>query len=173
MPKIVVTGHDGGKAVVAKNFERPVAAFETMPAFSATLVWSTGQRFQLPFDTNSFSDERDTVLPAEGEINLMIVTYPSADTPVPEGFDPAAFGAEMLARLPGLAERFEENGMHCTDTIDFGIILSGELQLRLDDEIVSLNAGDIVVQNGTRHGWTNPGSEPTTVAFTMIGARRA
>lgn len=79
----------------------------------------------------------------------------------------------MLTRLPGLAERFATSGMHTTDTIDFGVIPSGDLVLKLDDgATVALTAGDIVVQNGTRHGWSNPGDTPTTVAFTMTGAKR-
>ena len=174
MPKIVVTGHENGASVVAKSFDRPTGYFDTMPAFSAVLVWSTGETCSIPLTGDFDASARASVLPAAGEVNLMIVTYPPDRTPMPEGFDPAKFGAEMLSKLPGLAEKFEENGMHTTDTIDFGVILEGALVLKLDDEqTVALSAGDIVVQNGARHGWSNPGDTPTTVAFTMVGARRA
>lgn len=64
------------------------------------------------------------------------------------------FRAQYMAPLPGLAERFEPEspGMHFTDTVDYGILMDGELSLELDDgKMVALKHGDIVVQNGTRH----------------------
>jgi quercetin dioxygenase-like cupin family protein len=63
--------------------------------------------------------------------------------------------------------------MHTTDTIDFEVILAGELVLELDDGAEKvLRPGDTVVQNGTRHRWHNRGSEPATMAVFMTGARR-
>ena len=76
---------------------------------------------------------------------------------------------------PGLTEAMEvENpGMHTTDTIDYGIVMSGEVWLELDDGAeVHLRPGDCVVQNGTRHAWRNKGSETCIMAFVMVGARR-
>lgn len=81
-----------------------------------------------------------------------------------------------MSRLPGLAERFEPEspGMHTTDSVDYGILLEGEISLELDDgKTVALKAGDVVVQNGTRHAWRNPGTEPATLIFVLIGARRS
>ena len=63
--------------------------------------------------------------------------------------------------------------MHTTDTVDFAVILSGEVYLELDDGAeVLLKAGDCVVQNGTRHAWHNRSTANCVVAFSMIGARR-
>jgi quercetin dioxygenase-like cupin family protein len=62
-------------------------------------------------------------------------------------------------------------GMHTTRTIDFEVVLSGEVVLELDDgATVHLHPGDTVVQNGTRHRWSNPGREPATLAVFMCGA---
>jgi len=75
--------------------------------------------------------------------------------------------------LPGVLEHLEpENpGMHTTDTIDYGVVLSGRIVLELDDGAsVELEAGDVVVQNGTRHAWRP--KERTRMAFFMIGAQR-
>lgn len=60
--------------------------------------------------------------------------------------------------------------MHTTRTIDYGIVLSGELDLELDEGAVHLTAGDVVVQRGTRHAWHNRGTVPCTVAFVMISS---
>ena len=91
-------------------------------------------------------------------------------------FNPAAAGAENLKHAPGLAETFEMDnpGMHTTDTIDYGIVLRGEVSLELDGgRVEHLRAGDVVVQNGTRHAWRNSGSESALIAFVLIGASRA
>ena len=63
----------------------------------------------------------------------------------------------------------EDNpGMHTTRTIDYGIVLSGEIDLELDEGTVHLKSGDVVVQRGTRHAWHNPGPKPCTMAFILI-----
>ncbi|WP_222400554.1 cupin domain-containing protein [Rhizobium leguminosarum] len=82
-------------------------------------------------------------------------------------------GAEYATKLPGLAERFEADspGMHKTPTIDYVLMLSGELWLELDrGEKRRLTAGDIVVQNGTRHAWRNLSYGPARILSVMIGA---
>ena len=61
--------------------------------------------------------------------------------------------------------------MHTTDSTDFGILLSGNVVLELDDGVeVLLSPGDVVVQNGTRHRWRVVGGVPATVAAFIIGA---
>ena len=121
-------------------------------------------------------------------VDRPIPSAPFASVP---GFDPALIWgtaatpsvpwdgrnvADERKRLPGLAERFEPEspGMHTTDTVDYGILMEGEISLELDDgEIVALKPGDIVVQNGTRHAWRNGGSRPATLIFVLVGARRS
>ena len=61
-------------------------------------------------------------------------------------------------------------GMHTTRTIDYAIVLSGEIYLKLDEGEMHLRAGDIVVQRATRHGWYNRGHEPCPVAFVLISS---
>jgi quercetin dioxygenase-like cupin family protein len=62
-------------------------------------------------------------------------------------------------------------GMHTTATIDYGIVLSGQAILELDDgATVVLNPGDTYVQNGTRHRWSNRGDTPAVIAVTLLGA---
>ena len=64
--------------------------------------------------------------------------------------------------------------MHTTPTVDYGVVLEGEIVLDLGaGESALLRAGDVVVQNGTRHAWRNPGTSPATVFFVMVGAGTA
>jgi quercetin dioxygenase-like cupin family protein len=63
--------------------------------------------------------------------------------------------------------------MHTTSTIDFEVVLEGEVWLELDDgKEVHLKPGDTVVQNGTRHAWRNHGTVPARLAVFLIGAPR-
>ena len=72
---------------------------------------------------------------------------------------------------PGLGERFEPNGMHTTPTVDYGIVLDGEIWLELDEgRTTLLRQHDVVIQNGTRHAWRNKSERAATVAFVLIGA---
>jgi quercetin dioxygenase-like cupin family protein len=60
--------------------------------------------------------------------------------------------------------------MHRTETIDYIVVLSGEIDMELDDSTVSLKAGDVMIQRGTNHGWFNRGTETARVAFVLIDA---
>ena len=76
--------------------------------------------------------------------------------------------------FPGFAELFEPDGMHTTVTVDYGVVLDGDIVLDLGDgETAKLQAGDVVVQNGTRHAWRNPGDKPATIFFVLMGSREA
>ena len=61
--------------------------------------------------------------------------------------------------------------MHRTETIDYVIVLSGEIEMEMDDDTtIRLKAGDVLVQRGTNHAWINRGPEPARVAFVLIDA---
>ena len=111
-----------------------------------------------------------------GGYRFGIFTLPPAGTAPPEGIDPAVGAAEIESKLPGLLGHMEPDnpGMHTTDTVDFEVILSGRVVLELDDGVqTTLAPGDTVVQNGTRHRWSNPGAEPAVIAVFICGAHRA
>ena len=87
-------------------------------------------------------------------------------------FDGSAASREHAEQSPGLVELFEPDapGMHTTPTIDYGIVLEGEIWLELDDgETVRLKTHDVIVQNATRHAWRNKSATPTKMAFVLIG----
>ena len=103
--------------------------------------------------------------PANGSC-FRIVTFQ------PEGHTPE-ISTEELAKNRSRGDAggvFEEDnpGMHTTRTIDYAIVLTGEIYLKLDEGEERLRAGDIVVQRATRHGWYNRGNEPCAIAFVLI-----
>lgn len=85
-------------------------------------------------------------------------------------------GADPDASQPGLIGAFEADnpGMHITDSIDYGVCLSGEIYLELDDGAEQqITPGTVVVQRGTRHAWRNRGTEVCTMVYVLCGAKRA
>jgi len=62
-------------------------------------------------------------------------------------------------------------GMHRTRSIDYAVVISGEIDMLLDDSEVHLNAGDVLVQRGTNHAWVNRGREDCRIAFVLIDAK--
>ena len=138
-----------------------------------------------------------TPIPGLGELAFLWnadepATYPNAGTnPAAPGIFPPLGGIRFIigTRLPGafIAPKpspemhLDEgdgpggahDGFHRTDTTDFGVVLSGTMALELDDgaEVV-LNAGDVLIENGTRHRWRVVGDVPATLASFLIGARR-
>jgi hypothetical protein len=169
-----VTGHRGGKSVVLSDQRRQPYKFSTVAGLEHTSMWSTNGALESDPDKVERELPKSALPSANGSL-LHIVTFPPAKTTASSMSDPWQVAQEFLTRLPGLADTFERDGsqMHVTQTVDYAILLDGELWLELDDgETVHLSAGDIVVQQATRHGWRNKGERPATIAFMMLGARR-
>jgi quercetin dioxygenase-like cupin family protein len=66
---------------------------------------------------------------------------------------------------PGVAPR-----NHRTDSIDYAVVMSGEIDMEMDDTVVHLKAGDVLVQRGTIHNWVNKGTKPCVIAFILIAS---
>src|SRR5260370_32159105 len=118
-------------------------------------MWSTKGGIKSASDKGERELPKSALPPAKGSL-LHIVTLPPARTAASSTSDPSQVAQEYLTRLPRLADTFERDGsqMHVTQTVDYAILLDGELWLELDDgATVHLVAGGIVVQQATRHGW--------------------
>ena len=138
----VITGHDtNGKAVV-KIDEVATHAFTGRPGATGINVWTTEG-----FPANN-----------DGEDDAGLRT---AGTTLPNG---TIF--RMLEFAPGLAAR-----NHRTDSIDYIVVMSGEIDMELDDSVVHLKAGDVMVQRGTIHNWVNRGAAPCVLAVILIAAK--
>ena len=173
----IVTGHaPNGKAVFVSDAAAPrETAFRHVPGFITTLLWETPQSASVPAAAGDPSDSAPSWVPLPGGTNLMFVTFPPDAVMMSPDFDPAAAGGEYMQVLPGLAERFEMEspGMHTTDTVDYAVLLDGEIYLELDDGAVKpLAQHDVVIQNGTRHAWRNRSTKPATMLFVLVGANR-
>lgn len=103
----------------------------------------------------------------------MIVTFPPDSVFTGPGFNPALAQQEQIDHIPGLVDTFEaaDPAMHRTPSIDYDVVLEGEIWLELDDGLTThLRTGDVVIQGGVRHAWRNKGGSPAKMLFVLIGA---
>jgi quercetin dioxygenase-like cupin family protein len=162
-----------GKSVFVSDGDVQPITLAMSPGADQYRIWGIDGAVHLPSD-GSPPPEHDFFPPVEG-FRFGFFTVPPAGMQAPADLDMAAALVEAKEKLPGALEFMEaENpGMHTTDTVDYIVVLSGEVALELDDgQSVQLRTGDCVVQNGTRHAWRNTSREPCFMAYAIVGARR-
>ena len=157
----VVTGHDAdGRSVIAFNdvhdYKRRIQIWTTegSPADNSGEVTDAALR------------ETRLEAPPEGSLFWLVELPPSREL-APEA---VAETAERLAREGAVTHRDRRPGMHTTRTIDYMVVLDGEVTLLLDEGEVTLHKYDTVVQRGTAHHWENRGTEPARLAFVLLDA---
>lgn len=171
--RVVTTIDHNGDSIVASDAPAPATHdFVSIPAMSTTLIWATVNDGRWPGDGTDPTVGLLRDLPGPGETRFVMVQFPPDTVLDDAGFDPVAAAAEQRRVSPELAARFaaDSAGMHTTDTVDYAIVMSGSIELELDNGVlVPLRQGDTVVQNGTRHAWRNTSDTVTLMAFLNIG----
>jgi quercetin dioxygenase-like cupin family protein len=138
----VVTGHDASGRAVVQIDEVPKNLVSSRPGATASVVWTTEG---FPVDNTG---KEDAGLRRTG-------------TTLDNG---TVF--RILELAPGVSPR-----NHRTDSIDYAVVMSGEVDMELDDATIHLKAGDVLVQRGTIHNWVNRGTEACVIAFVLIAAK--
>jgi quercetin dioxygenase-like cupin family protein len=168
----VVTGRDDrGRSVFVDDASVDPIELSTAPGTEWHRLWGGDVLPTLPTDGRPPSQPR--YFPPPGGYRFGLFTLAPDSTPRAEVHDPEAARAEIDEKLPGMFDfnEVERPGMHTTSTVDFDLVLSGEIWLELDDgEDRRLRAGDCVVQNGTRHAWHNRSDEPCVLLVAILGA---
>ena len=138
----VITGHDkNGKAVV-KIDEVAKNVTSGRPGATACNIWTT-EGFPVNNDGDADEGQRKVATTLKSGTIFRIIEF-----------------------APGLAAR-----NHRTDSIDYIVVISGEIEMELDDSLVRLKAGDVMVQRGTIHNWINRGTAPCVLAVILIDAK--
>jgi mannose-6-phosphate isomerase-like protein (cupin superfamily) len=172
--RCIVTGRDkSGKSVVIRDTPVKPVTVSALPGYEFRRNWGSDAVPELPSDGTP--PAQPNYFPAAGGFRFgFFIIPPDTSTDLEQLGTPAAL-EEIAEKLPGMLEVLEPEhpGMHTTDTVDFDVVVSGEVVLELDDgaEVV-LKQGDCVIQNGTRHAWHNRSSENCVVAVTLVGARK-
>lgn len=174
--RFVTAQSASGKSVFASVGPAPRAhLYQHTPGAGLTIVWATPPNPTVPNAGRDITQTLDSLLPPIGAASLLFVQFPPDAVTADPNFDSVAAAEEFVRLNPGIAERMEADspGMHTTDTIDFVIVLEGEVWATLDDgreEIMRQH--DVIIQNGTRHGWRNKSSRPAKLACFSIGVPR-
>jgi mannose-6-phosphate isomerase-like protein (cupin superfamily) len=171
----VVTGHDAaGKAVFASDEVVEPITLDLLPSTEFYRLWGGDEPRRFPDDGSEPSAPQ--YFPPVGGFRFGLFTVAPDSTSMLEDLDIGAALAEMETQLPGLAAHMEPEhpGMHTTSTIDYEYVVSGRCVLELDDGATrELGPGDTVIQNGTRHAWRNPYSEPCLLVVVLVGAHHS
>jgi len=170
-PRRVVTGHDAEvRSVVLMDGESPYSFFlEKAGGLRLTELWETRSS---PADNSGAKDaagHERRIEPVDGGTVFRIIEYPP-DSERLKTLAPDSFFPEMGAQATDKAER-RHPGMHKTNTVDYCVVLSGEIWAVLDEGEMLLRAGDCLVQRGTRHAWSNRTEKPCVIAFVLVAAK--
>ena len=170
----LVTGVDAsGKSVFTEDASpRSVRSVPERPGYYAHEVWvTTGAPIRL--GDGDATGQVKTVGPGKGGSILRVIDFP------PEPKDPAERERGMRATFAKLYKDADHKpvnsphpGMHETETLDYAIVLSGEIIAILDKEEKLMKAGDILIQRGTNHAWANRADAPCRIAFVLMDAKR-
>lgn len=174
--RLVTYVDEAGKARFADGEAPPrVTEFQATPGMRSAMMWSMSSLPSLPVGPKDPTPAVVSQHPDPGGNVFLVLTLPPMSIYADPNFDYGAAATEHMQLSPGIADRMEPDapGFHTTQTIDYVILLAGELWLVLDDgEERCLHPGDVVVQNGTRHAWQNRGEEPATFAVVLMGAEQ-
>jgi mannose-6-phosphate isomerase-like protein (cupin superfamily) len=170
----IVTGHSAqSKAVFASDTQIAAATVRGFPGLEFLRLWGADQLPNFPDSGSAFSYK--SYFPPLGGFRFLILTFPPSQARRLTAEERADAYVDLERVAPGLGAHMEPNnpGMHTSDTIDFGYVISGSIWLELDDGVQKeLHAEDTFVQNGTRHAWRNKSSEPCKILVVVIGAHR-
>jgi quercetin dioxygenase-like cupin family protein len=138
----VITGHDANGRAVVKFDEVSKNITSSRPGATACVVWTTES-----FPVNNTGD-------ADEGLREVGTTLKNGTV------------FRVIEFAPGVAPR-----NHRTDSIDYAVVVSGEIDMELENSVVHLKAGDVLVQRGTIHNWVNRGTTPCVMAFVLIDAK--
>jgi mannose-6-phosphate isomerase-like protein (cupin superfamily) len=180
-PRRALTGRDNAGKSVFKSFDvtTKVVEIDSNPGLTFYELYQTEGAPKLTGLEPDPMLQGTKAFPGPGGTLFRLISYPPKRPDgwkPPEGVTFESALREMSDKVPGMGDHFERDapGMHTSDTVDYGIVVRGEMTLELDDgQKVHLRQGDCVVQNGTRHRWRNPLPEPCLMAFISIGGTRS
>jgi quercetin dioxygenase-like cupin family protein len=137
----VVTGHDANGKAIVL-IDDITPATSARPGTQASVVWTT-QGFPVNNDTSEDTSGNAAGTTLAGGTVFRIVEFGPGNTP----------------------------RNHRTDSIDYAVVMSGEIDMEMDGSMVHIKAGDVLVQRGTVHNWINSGTESCIIAFSLIDAK--
>ena len=171
----IVTADDAqGRSRIAED--APARAVRTVagrPGYRSVNVWRTEAAPAPVGAAASIAQHKGILPPKNGGSILRIIDFP------PESADPAERRRQIQATFTGMFEDAQHDkregahpGMHCTDTVDYAILLEGEIWAVMDEGETLMRAGDVLIQRGTNHAWANRSKKTARIAFVLLDGTR-
>jgi mannose-6-phosphate isomerase-like protein (cupin superfamily) len=167
----VVTGLDANnKAVVM--FDSRVPLQSGPYGLTSTNLWVTNS-YPLGF---SFKDDTSAipvgVSPLDNGTKFRVVEFPPLDTATEAKMEPGFLMKAVGAVVPARGLPVTHPLMHRTRSVDYAVVLSGEIDMMLDDSVVHLKPGDTIVQQATNHAWVNRGTQTCRILFVLMDSKQ-
>jgi mannose-6-phosphate isomerase-like protein (cupin superfamily) len=167
----VVTGLDAdNKAVVM--FDSRLALQAGPFGLQSTNLWVTNS-YPLGF---SFKDDTSAIpvgiSPLDNGTKLRVVEFPPLDPAAEARMEPGGLMKAVGPVAPSRGLPVTHPLMHRTRSVDYAVVLSGEIDMVLDDSVVHLKPGDTIVQQATNHAWVNHGTETCRILFVLMDSKQ-
>ena len=172
----IITGHDAqGRSVILSDDVSPhVMPIMDEPNFAVTDFWKTAVT---PADNGTQTSEDPCRLPiqvapsANGSVFRVVQFPPDKDWAAKAAAMGGAVPIDETAKAAHTGGTVRHAHMHRTRSIDYAIVLSGEIWAVMDEGETKMTAGDVLIQRGTNHAWANRSNAPCVVAFVLIDAK--
>ena len=171
----VVTGHDAqGQSIITSDAATPhIMSIMGQPNFAVTDFWKT---FSTPADNSGATAADPCALPiqvappASGSVFRVVQFPPDKDWAAKAAAMGGAVAIDETAKSASKGGEVRHAHMHQTRSIDYAVVLSGEIWAVMDVGETKLVAGDVLVQRGTNHAWANRSNAPCVIAFVLLDA---
>lgn len=170
----IVTGHDsGGRSCIIEDGPSPaVRLVAERPGYRVTNLWRTVGAPANIDAADSIAEHQGVAPPTDGTVIRIIDIPPEAtDAAVRKRQAAATFG-KLFADAEHHLEDKRHPGMHITESVDYAIILAGELTAILDADETIMRTGDVLIQRGTNHAWANRSGAMARVLFVLVAGKR-
>lgn len=171
----IVTEDDAqGRSRIAEDAPaKAVRTVEGRPGYRSVNVWRT-ESAPAPIGAPDSIGQHEGILPPKnGGSILRIIDFP------PESADPAERRRQIQATFSGMFHDAQHDkregahpGMHRTDTVDYAIVLEGEIWAVMDEGETLMRAGDVLIQRGTNHAWANRSAKTARICFVLLDGSR-
>ena len=172
--RIVTGDDDAGRSRIIED--APCTCVRTVPErpnYRSVNVWRTTEAPVCVDAPDSIAAHQGILPPGSGGTILRIIDIP------PESKDPAERQRQISAMFKGMFSDAQHDqrpgvhpGMHKTDTVDYAIVLQGEIHALMDEGETLMKAGDVMIQRGTNHAWANRSDQMARICFVLIDGRR-
>lgn len=173
-PRRIVTGHNAaGRSCIIEDGASPATVTTpARPGYRNANLWRTTATPEVVDAPDSSIEQRGVLPPKNGTVIRVIDIPPEHPDPQERERQARAIFASVYPDAAHQATHPRHPGMHVTDTVDYAIVLQGELVAILEEGETTMRAGDVLIQRGTMHAWANRSTVTARIAFILIDGVR-